>query len=219
MNEIAVPATKAWRPAPRRGWAPAIAALAAAVLLYTQLSRIAAFLTYDLAGLARGRHLGSAVEFFLFEAPKVLLLLTAVVFGVGVLRSFFTPERARQLLAGRREASGNVLAALFGIATPFCSCSAVPLFIGFVTAGVPLGVTFSFLISAPMVNEVALVLLFGLFGWKVAALYLGTGLAIAIVAGWIIGRLKLERHVEPWVWQVQSGSVAPETGTSVARIV
>ena len=216
MNEIAVPATKAWRPAPRRGWAPAIAALAAAVLLYTQLSRIAAFLTYDLAGLARGRHLGSAVQFFLFEAPKVLLLLTAVVFGVGVLRSFFTPERARRLLAGRREASGNVLAAIFGIATPFCSCSAVPLFIGFVTAGVPLGVTFSFLISAPMVNEVALVLLFGLFGWKVAALYLGTGLAIAIAAGWIIGRLKLERHVEPWVWQIQSGSMRAGDGTHVA---
>lgn len=186
----------------------AIAALVASllVLLYTQLQRIAAFTTYDLAGLRRGSHLGSAVEFFTFEVPKVLLLLTGVVFVVGILRSFFTPERARTLLAGRREASGNVLAALFGIATPFCSCSAVPLFIGFVTAGVPLGVTFSFLISAPMINEVALVLLFGLFGWKVAGLYLGTGLLIAILAGWIIGRLKLERHVEPWVWQIQSGS-------------
>ncbi|MGZ5432750.1 MAG: permease [Thermoanaerobaculia bacterium] len=180
------------------------------VLLYTQLQRIAAFTTYDLAGLPRGSHLGSAVEFFIFEVPKVLLLLTGVVFIVGILRSFFTPERARTLLAGRRESSGNVLAALFGIATPFCSCSAVPLFIGFVTAGVPLGVTFSFLISAPMINEVALVLLFGLFGWKVAGLYLGTGLLIAIIAGWIIGRLKLERHVEPWVWQIQSGSAASD---------
>ncbi|MGZ8796862.1 MAG: permease [Thermoanaerobaculia bacterium] len=187
-----------------------IAALAAVVLLYTQLQRIALFVTYDLAHLARGSHLGSAVEFFLFEVPKVLLLLTAVVFVVGLLRSFFTPERARQLLAGRRESSGNVLAALFGIATPFCSCSAVPLFIGFVTAGVPLGVTFSFLIAAPMVNEVALVLLFGLFGWKVAGLYLGTGLLIAIIAGWTIGRLRLERHVEPWVWQIQSGSAAAD---------
>lgn len=184
--------------------------LATLVLLYTQLQRIAAFVTYGLAGLTRGRHLGASVEFFLFEVPKVLLLLTGVVFVVGVLRSFFTPERARQLLAGRREASGNVLAALFGIATPFCSCSAVPLFIGFVTAGVPLGVTFSFLISAPMVNEVALVLLFGLFGWKVAGLYLGTGLLIAIVAGWTIGRLKLERHVEPWVWNIQAGTAAPD---------
>ncbi len=191
-------------------WTLTAVSLALLVLLYSQLQRIATFATYDLAGLTRGSHLASAVEFFIFEVPKVLLLLTGVVFVVGVLRSFFTPERARQLLAGRRESSGNVLAAIFGIATPFCSCSAVPLFIGFVTAGVPLGVTFSFLISAPMVNEVALVLLFGLFGWKVAGLYLGTGLAIAIVAGWIIGRLKLERHVEPWVWQIQSGSAAAE---------
>jgi uncharacterized membrane protein YraQ (UPF0718 family) len=187
-----------------------IIGLTALVLLYTQLPRIAELVTYDVAGLARGSHLGAAIEFFVFEVPKVLLLLTGVVFLVGVLRSFFTPERARQLLAGRRESSGNVLAALFGIATPFCSCSAVPLFIGFVTAGVPLGVTFSFLISAPMINEVALVLLFGLFGWKVAGLYLGTGLLIAVIAGWIIGRLKLERHVEPWVWQIQSGSAPPD---------
>src|SRR6266508_773512 len=202
-------ATVVLHPTPSRGWALKVGVLAAAALLYSQLQRVAEFLSYDLAGLARGSRLGSAVKFFVFEVPKVLLLLTAVVFVVGVLRSFFTPERARQLLAGRRETSGNVLAALFGIATPFCSCSAVPLFIGFVTAGIPLGVTFSFLISAPMVNEVALVLLFGLFGWRVAALYLGTGLAIAIVAGWVIGRLKLERHVEPWVWQIPSGSATP----------
>jgi uncharacterized membrane protein YraQ (UPF0718 family) len=199
----------AWRPA-RSGWTVAGAGFVAGILLYTQLSRIAALLTYDLAGLPRGSALGSAIEFFLFEVPKVLLLLVAVVFAVGVVRSFVTADRARHLLAGRREASGNVLAALLGVATPFCSCSAVPLFVGFVTAGVPLGVTFSFLVSAPMVNEVALVLLFGLFGWRVAALYLGTGLGIAIVAGWVIGRLKLERHVEPWVWQVQSGAEAPQ---------
>ena len=181
---------------------------ASLVALYIGLPRLAALATYEVAGLERGTHLAAAVEFFVYEVPKVLLLLTAVVFVVGVLRSFFTPERARRLLAGKREASGNVLAALFGIATPFCSCSAVPLFIGFVTAGVPLGVTFSFLISAPMVNEVALVLLFGLFGWKVAALYLATGLLIAIVAGWTIGRLRLEKHVEPWVWEIQSGESA-----------
>ena len=128
-----------------------------------------------------------------------------MVFGVGIVRSFFTPERTRRILAGKRESAGNVFAALLGVVTPFCSCSAVPLFIGFVTTGVPLGVTFSFLISAPMVNEVALVLLFGLFGWKVAALYLGTGLAIAMVAGWIIGRLKLERWVEAWVYKTVTG--------------
>jgi hypothetical protein len=161
-----------------------------------------------LLGLSSGSPLGSAVAFFVFEAPKVLMLLGVVVFGVGIVRSFFTPERTRAMLAGRRESAGNVLGALLGVVTPFCSCSAVPLFIGFVTTGVPLGVTFSFLISAPMVNEVALVLLFGLFGWKVAALYAGTGLVIAIVAGWIIGRLKLERWVEGWVYQSGFGGAA-----------
>jgi uncharacterized membrane protein YraQ (UPF0718 family) len=145
------------------------------------------------------------VAFFLFETPKVLMLLVLVVFGVGVVRTFFTPERTRQMLAGKRESVGNVLAATLGVVTPFCSCSAVPLFLGFVEAGVPLGVTLSFLISAPMVNEVALVLLFGLFGWRVAGLYLGTGLIIAITAGWILGRLRLERHIEPWVHEVRAG--------------
>jgi uncharacterized protein len=146
-----------------------------------------------------------ALKFFFYDAPKVLMLLTIVVFGVGVVRSFFTAERTRKILAGKRESFGNVLAALLGIVTPFCSCSAVPLFLGFVTAGVPLGVTFSFLISAPMVNEIAVVLLYGLFGWKVAALYLGTGLVIAMVAGWVIGRLRMERHLEDWVHQLQAG--------------
>ncbi len=176
-------------------------------LLYRQLPVLADWVTYPLIGLARGTHLGSAVEFFLFEVPKVLMLLTLVVFGVGIIRSFFTPQRTRAILAGKRESAGNVLGALLGVVTPFCSCSAVPLFIGFVTTGVPLGVTFSFLISAPMVNEVALVLLFGLFGWRVAALYAGTGLFIAIVAGWVIGRLRLERHVEPWVYATNLGEV------------
>ncbi|HUP49186.1 MAG TPA: permease [Thermoanaerobaculia bacterium] len=186
------------------------AVLAAGAAAYTQLQPLAGLLAYEIAGLPRGSHLGSAVEFFLYEVPKVLLLLTAVVFAVGILRSFLTPERARRLLAGRREVSGNVLAALVGSATPFCSCSAVPLFIGFVTAGVPLGVTLSFLIAAPMVNEVALVLLLGLFGWKVAALYVAAGLAIAVGAGWVIGRLRLERHVEAWVWQIDSGGGAAD---------
>jgi len=134
------------------------------------------------------------------------MLLVLVVYAVGVLRSFFTPERTRKILAGRRESTGNVLAALLGIVTPFCSCSAVPLFIGFVTAGVPLGVTFSFLISAPMINEIALVLLYGLLGWKVATLYLGTGLLIAIVAGWTIGRLKMEHHIEDWVREMHANA-------------
>jgi len=154
-----------------------------------------------------------ALQFFLYDTPKVLLLLTGVVMVMGIVNSYFTPERTRALLSGRREGVGNVLAALLGIVTPFCSCSAVPLFIGFVQAGVPLGVTFSFLISAPMVNEVALALLFGLFGWKVAALYLGLGLAVAIVAGYTIGRLKMEAHLEDWVRNMPHVTAVAEDDT------
>ena len=175
------------------------------LIVYENLASASQWLTYDLLGLAPGQHLSSAVEFFLFEVPKVLMLLVLVVFAVGIIRSFFTPERTRRMLSGRGEFLGNILAALLGTVTPFCSCSAVPLFIGFVTTGVPLGVTFSFLISAPMVNEIALVLLFGLFGWKVAAIYFSTGLLIALGAGWIIGRLRMERYVEEWVFTMQTG--------------
>jgi uncharacterized membrane protein YraQ (UPF0718 family) len=177
-------------------------------VLYAHLYDFAHFFSYALVrllDLTPDGHLASAIEFFLFEAPKVLLLLVLVVFGVGVVRSFFTPERTRTILAGKRESAGNVLAAMLGVVTPFCSCSAVPLFLGFVTTGVPLGVTFSFLISAPMVNEIALVLLYGLFGWKVATIYLSTGLVIAMVAGWVIGRLGMERYLEDWVRQIQVG--------------
>jgi uncharacterized membrane protein YraQ (UPF0718 family) len=176
--------------------------------LYSHLSFLSRLFTSGLLHLPEG-HLSGAVYFFVFEAPKVLMLLTLVVFGVGVARSFFTPEGTRRILAGKRESVGNVLAALLGIVTPFCSCSAVPLFIGFVSTGVPLGVTFSFLIAAPMVNEIALVLLFGLFGWKVAAIYLSTGLLIAMVAGWTIGRFRMERHLEEWVYQMQGNGGGP----------
>jgi len=163
-----------------------------------------------LLSVDRGSHLGSALQFFFYDTPKVLLLLTGVVFVMGIVNSWFTPERTRALLAGRAEGVGNVLAASLGIVTPFCSCSAVPLFIGFVQAGVPLGVTFSFLIAAPMVNEVALALLLAMFGWKIALLYLCLGLTVAIVAGWVIGRLKMEHHLEDWVRQLRT--VRPETG-------
>ena len=181
--------------------------------VYRGIAPLADFVTYGVLRLAKATPVGSAISFFLYEAPKVLLLLLLVVFAVGVIRSFFTPEKTRRMLAGKRESVGNVLAALLGVVTPFCSCSAVPMFIGFVTAGVPLGVTFSFLVSAPMVNEVALALLFGLFGWKVAALYAGTGLLVALVAGWVIGRLKLERWVEPWVYAFPAG----DAGGDMAR--
>ncbi len=179
-------------------------------LIYRSLAPIAAWFTYTLLGMNHGSHLAAAVEFFVYEAPKVLMLLILVVFVVGIVRSFFTPERTRRILSGKREFTGNVLAALLGIVTPFCSCSAVPLFIGFVTTGVPLGVTISFLVSSPMVNEVALVLLFGLFGWKVAAIYLVTGVVIAIVSGWVIGRLRMEKHVDDWVYLTQTGNAALE---------
>ena len=145
------------------------AALVVWVIVYRALPALSVWLTYDVLGLPVTGRLGSAVAFFLYDAPKVLMLLALVVFGVGIVRTFFTPAAPGDSWPGRRESAGNVLAAGLGIVTPFCSCSAVPLFIGFVTPGVPLGVTFSFLISAPMVNEVALVLLYGLFGWKVAA--------------------------------------------------
>lgn len=191
-----------------------LGALTLWVAAYAILQPLAAWLTRDLLGLDPAGRLGSAVEFFLYDTPKVLLLLVLVVFGVGLLRSFFTPERTRRLLAGRRESAGNVLAAGLGVLTPFCSCSAVPLFIGFVAAGVPLGVTFSFLIAAPLVNEVAVVLLYGLLGWRVAALYMGTGLLIAVVAGWVMGRLGLEGQIEGWVRAVRADQVqadAPRT--------
>jgi len=185
------------------------------VLIYANLDHYADLFTHllsRLTGFSLTSHLGSAIRFFVFETPKVLLLLTLVVFGVGIVRSFFTPERTRAILAGKRESVGNGLAAILGIVTPFCSCSAVPLFLGFVTTGVPLGVTFSFLISAPMVNEIALVLLYGLFGWQVAAIYMGTGLVIAMVAGWVIGRLKMERHLEEWVFKIKGGQMNAQEG-------
>src|SRR5690242_17444336 len=194
--------------APLARWLVGLAAAAAAwAVAYAHLGDFADAVVAAL-GLPPATRLTEAVRFFLYDMPKVLLLLLGIVFVIGVLQSFFSPERTRALLSGRRLGLGNVLAAMLGIVTPFCSCSAVPLFIGFVSAGVPLGVTFSFLISAPMVNEVALALLFGMFGWKVAALYLGLGLAVAIVSGLIIGELRMERHLEDWVRDMQNTQTA-----------
>lgn len=183
--------------------------LAAALwfLAYGQLLPLADALL-ALLGLTRQTHLGEAVHFFLYDTPKVLLLLAGIVFLMGIVQTFFAPERTRALLSGRRVGVGNILAASLGVVTPFCSCSAVPLFIGFLSAGVPLGVTFSFLIAAPMVNEIALALLFALFGWQVALLYLGLGLAIAILAGLVIGHLGMEKHLEDWVQKILNGQSA-----------
>ena len=173
--------------------------------LYSQLKPFSNWVAYDLFRIPHGTHLGDAVSFFFLDIPKVFMLLVLVVFGVGILRSFFTPERTRGILAGKREILGDIMAAGLGVVTPFCSCSAVPLFIGFVEAGIPIGVTFAFLISAPMVNEIALVLLFGLFGWRIALIYMSMGLLIAILTGIIIGRLKMENQVEDWVYEIRMG--------------
>ena len=174
------------------------------ILFYLNLQNVANFVIDDVAAMTKGLHLTETLRFFLFEVPKVLLLLVLIIFGVGILRSYFSTEKTRKILEGKSLFTGNVMAALLGIITPFCSCSAIPLFLGFVEAGVPLGVTFSFLIAAPMINEVAVVLLLGLFGWRVMLIYIVTGLFIAILSGWIIGRLKLEKYVADWVFQVKT---------------
>jgi len=175
------------------------------VILYRLLSSISKWFTYKLLGLPVEGRLGSAVEFFCYDFPKVMMLLVLIVFIVGIIRSFFTAERTRRMLAGRGEFVGNILAGALGIVTPFCTCSAIPLFLGFVESGIPLGVTFSFLVSAPMINEVAVVMLLGMLGWKVALLYVSTGLVIAITSGWIIGRFHMEKHVEKWVYESMAG--------------
>jgi hypothetical protein len=170
--------------------------------MFDSLSR---YIVYDILKLSQDSKLAAALNFFMYDTVKILILLAVIIFVISFIRSFFPPERTRKILSHKKEFIGNVLAALLGVATPFCSCSAVPLFIGFVEGGVPLGVTFSFLISSPMVNEVAIVLLWGLFGWKITAIYIGTGLSVAIIGGFIIGKLKLEKWVEEYVYNMHLG--------------
>jgi len=189
------------------------------LITYNVIQPLADWLAYGVLALPPASRLGEAVAFFLYDVPKILLLLAGMIFGISIIRTFFSPERTRALLGGKREGLGNILAAALGIVTPFCSCSAVPLFIGFVESGIPLGVTFSFLIAAPTINEVAVVMLFGLFGWQVAGLYVASGLLIATLAGFIIGRLKMERYVEDFVWKMQVGQAGiAETLTGAERI-
>jgi len=184
-------------------------------LVYSQLISFSAGIV-SLLPIAKDSQIGNAVAFFFYDTPKVLMLLALVVFIMGIVRTFFSPERTRALLAGKKTIVGNIAAACLGIVTPFCSCSAIPLFIGFVSSGVPLGVTFSFLIAAPMVNEIALGLLFGLVGWPVALVYLAFGLGLAIVAGWVIGRFQLEGWLEGWVRELRaSTNEAPSEKMSV----
>jgi uncharacterized membrane protein YraQ (UPF0718 family) len=173
--------------------------------MFTFLESFADLVVIRLLGLDVETHLGGAVHFFIYDTLKIFLLLATIIFVVAIIRSWFPPERTKRILSHKRQYIGNVMAALLGVVTPFCSCSAVPLFIGFVESGVPLGVTFSFLISSPMVNEIALIMLWGMFGWKIALIYIVTGLMVAIVAGIVIGRLKMERHVQDYVWELQVG--------------
>ncbi len=204
-------------PSPWLRHAGVIAFVALWFAVYRQLPAFSEWLT-GLLPVERASHAGEAIAFFLYDTPKVIMLLTLIVFVMGVVRTFFSPEKTRALLSGKREGVGNVMSATLGIFTPFCSCSAVPLFIGFVSAGVPLGVTFSFLIAAPMVNEVALVLLWGLVGWEVAATYLVFGLGVAIVSGWIIGRLHLEGWLQDWVREIHSGAAVPAPDDAMTMI-
>ena len=175
-------------------------------LLYTQLIPFAEWGT-SLFPVDRHSHAGEAIAFFIYDVPKVLLLLIGIVFVTGVLRSWFSPEKTRAILAGKRQVWGYPLAAALGVLTPFCSCSSVPLFIGFVSAGIPLGVTFSFLIAGPMVGPVGLGLLYGLVGWQIATIYLVFGFTIATVAGFVLGRMGLERYLQDWVRDLNTGPV------------
>ncbi len=169
------------------------------------LKELASYVTYTLINLEQGSRLGSALEFFIYDTLKIFLLLSVIIFVISIIRSYFPPEKTKRILSHKKLFIGNVLAAMLGVVTPFCSCSAVPLFIGFIEAGVPLGVTFSFLISSPMVNEVAVVLLWGLLGWKLTLIYICTGLFVAIFGGIIIGKLRLERWVEDYVYEIKTG--------------
>ena len=173
---------------------------------------------YNTIGFSRNSPLGSALDFFIYDTVKIFFLLVVIIFAISLVRSFFPPEKTKRALEKVPVFIGNILAALLGIVTPFCSCSAVPLFIGFIEAGVPLGVTFSFLVSAPMVNEVALIMLWGLFGWKIALLYIASGIVVAIVSGIVIGRLKLEKWVEEYVYKIHSGEAAIESLTWKDRL-
>jgi len=189
-------------------WPTVAVAVAAWLVAWFVAWPLSQWVVFGLLGLQQGSPVGEALAFFLYDVPKVLLLLLGIVTVVSFLRSFVPPERVRAALAGNGVIAGTVAAASFGVVTPFCSCSAVPLFIGFLQAGIPLGVTLAFLISSPLVNEVALVLLWGLFGWEIAIIYMVAGLSVAILGGLILGRLPLERFLEPWVLQVRAAGGA-----------
>lgn len=187
--------------------------------IFAPIQWFADWLVYSVLNITKNTPLGNTVNFFVYDSIKIILLLAVIIFVVSYIRSFFPPEKTKKFLSKAKfPMLNNLLAALLGIVTPFCSCSAVPLFIGFVEAGVPLGVTFSFLISAPMVNEVALVLLWGLFGWKIALIYIVSGVIISTVAGWIMGKLKLEKWVEGFVYKIEAKQVDDKKQATKDRV-
>lgn len=191
------------------------------LVAYNIIHPLANWIAYDLFSLPQGSHLGESLAFFFFDVPKILLLLSGMIFLISLLQTFIDTQKVRVMVEKRGEGIGNIMASLFGAITPFCSCSSVPLFIGFVQAGIPLGITFSFLITSPLMNEVAFVLLIGLFGWKVALLYLLSGITIGIISGLILGRMKLERFVEGFVYEIKPqsrGQVLEEKLTWKERI-
>lgn len=190
------------------------------IIIYKYLKEISDFLVFRVFQMPPETHFTEAFRFFIYEVPKVMMLLVLIIFIVGFIRTYFSPEKTRKALEGKSLFAGNVMASLLGIVTPFCSCSAIPLFLGFVEAGIPLGVTFSFLIAAPMINEVALVLLIGLFGWKVALIYVLTGLSIAILSGFLLEKLKLQKYVADWVYKThaQQSQLIEENMTLGQRI-
>lgn len=174
---------------------------------------MADWLVYSVFGLDPDSALGQSLNFFVYDSAKIILLLAVMIYGISLLRSFFPPERTRDLINRVPPLVGHLLAAALGIVTPFCSCSSVPIFIGFVEAGIPLGVTLSFLIASPIVNEVSAAMLIALFGWKLALLYITSGVVVAVIAGWVLGKWRVERWVEPYVFQVRMGQVAAATMT------
>jgi uncharacterized membrane protein YraQ (UPF0718 family) len=183
------------------------------------LQEFADWLTYSILGLVQGTPLASSVNFFIYDSVKVTVMLAVIVFLVAIVRTFITPQKVKKWVAGRTEGVGNVVAAVLGIPTPFCSCSAVPLFIGFVESGVPLGITFSFLIASPLINEVAAAMLLAMFGWQIAAIYIISGLVIAIIAGIILGRLHLENEVEDFVYKIKLHDLAEKVMTWKDRLI
>jgi len=188
--------------------------------IFYPVKLFADFVTYSVFKITPSTIPAEAVNFFIYDTIKIFILLSVIIFAVSILRSYLPKERIRAILSRKNKYVGNVLASLLGIITPFCSCSAIPLFLGFIQAGVPLGVTFSFLVASPMINEVALVLLLGMFGWKIAVMYIVSGLIISILSGIIIGKMKVENLVEPFVYQnTINGNVELLIMTKKERII